>query len=72
MLDYVIGVIVFTIFLAMIAVGYVHHMNEVMKDIANTEAEEIAEQKFNEMKRNMQIRVRQRLEIIDEMGGDNG
>ena len=57
--------------LAAVIVTYHRHMKAIWADIAAEDANRIAEQKFREMKRNMQIRVIQRLVIHDEMGERN-
>ena len=54
--------------IAAIVITYHRHMKAIYSDIANEDANRLAEQKFREMKRNMQVRVIQRLTIKDEMG----
>lgn len=53
--------------LGIMALAYNKHMREIYKDIAEEEAQEIAEKKFRDMIRNAEVKVVQRLEIVDEM-----
>lgn len=63
----IIGMIVLLSGLAALAVTYHRHMKAIYADIAEENAERIAEIRFKEMKRGMQVRVVQRLQIVDEM-----
>ena len=63
----IIGMIVLLSGLAALAVTYHRHMKAIYADIAAEDAERIAEMRFREMKRGMQVRVVQRLQIVDEM-----
>lgn len=63
----IIGMIVLLSGLAALAVTYHRHMKAIYADIAAEDAERIAEMRFKEMKRGMQVRVVQRLQIVDEM-----
>lgn len=62
-----IGLIVLLSGLAALAVTYHRHMKAIYADIAEEDAERIANQRFEQMKRGMQVRVVQRLQIVDEM-----
>ena len=55
-----------------VIISYHRHMKAIWTDIAEKDANRLAEQKVREMKRNMQIRVVQRLTIKDEMGCKHG
>lgn len=73
MLETIFGGFVLALFLAILAVGYNAHMQSIYADIAHDEAEEIADDMFEEAIENAEIRVNQRLTIIDEMkGGRHG
>ena len=63
----IIGMLVLLSGLAALAVTYHRHMKAIYADIAAEDAERIAEMRFKEMKRGMQVRVVQRLQIVDEM-----
>ena len=62
-----IGLIVLLSGLAALVITYHRHMKAIYADIAAEDAERIAEMRFKEMKRGMQVRVVQRLQIVDEM-----
>ena len=66
-----IGILFLLSGLAAVIVTYHRHMKAIWADIASEDANRMAEQKFREMKRNMQVRVVQRLVIHDEMGERN-
>lgn len=61
------GVLFLLLFLSILALMYNKHMQEIYKDIAEKEAQEIAEKKFRAMLRTAKVKVVQRLEIVDEM-----
>ena len=67
----ILGLLFLLSMLAALAVTYHRHMQAIWADIAAEDANRMAEQKFREMKRNMKIRVIQRLTIKDEMGERN-
>ena len=50
-----------------VIVTYHRHMRAIYTDIAEEEAERIANIRFERMKAGMQVRVIQRLAIVDEM-----
>lgn len=66
-----IGILFLLSGLVAVIVTYHRHMKAIWADIAAEDANRMAEQKFREMKRNMQVRVVQRLVIHDEMGERN-
>ena len=66
-----IGILFLLSMFAALVVTYHRHMQSIWADIAAEDANRMAEQKFREMKRNMKIRVIQRLTIKDEMGCRN-
>ena len=70
MLEIIGGSFVLALFIAILAVGYNAHMQSIYADIAHDEAEEIADELFEEAVEHAEIRVNQRLTIIDEMKGD--
>lgn len=63
----IIGMLVLLSGLAALVITYHRHMKSIYADIAAEDAERIAEMRFKEMKRGMQVRVVQRLQIVDEM-----
>lgn len=63
----IIGMLVLLSGLAALVITYHRHMKAIYADIAAEDAERIAEMRFKEMKRGMQVRVVQRLQIVDEM-----
>ena len=67
----IIGMIMLLSGLAALVITYHRHMQSIWSDIAAEDAERIAEMRFKEMKRGMQVRVVQRLQIVDEMGRRN-
>lgn len=62
------GLLVLLSSIIAVIVTYHRHMRAIYADIAAEDADRMANQKFREMKRNMQVRVVQRLVIHDEMG----
>ena len=71
MLDKLLGAAMLLCGLAALVITYHRHMRSIWSDIAAEDAERIAEMRFKEMKRGMQVRVVQRLQIVDEMGRRN-
>lgn len=61
------GAAVLLVFLAIICVGYIAHMAGIMQDIAEEKAESIADRRFEEMLDTAEVKVTQRLVIVDEM-----
>lgn len=61
------GLLVLLSSIIAVIVTYHRHMRAIYADIAAEDADRMANQKFREMKRNMQVRVVQRLVIHDEM-----
>lgn len=68
MLEIIGGSFVLALVLGILALGYHKFMQSIYSDIAHEEAEEIADELFEEAVEHAEIRVNQRLEIIDEMG----
>jgi hypothetical protein len=68
MFEMVCGTAVLLIFFGIIAAAYHKHMSGIYRDIAEEEADEIADKRFEEAIKDARIKVHQRLEIIDEMG----
>ena len=62
-----IGILFLLAAVVAIVMTYHRHMQAIYSDIAKEDAERIANKRFREMKRNMQVRVVQRLVIPDEM-----
>ena len=61
------------ILFAVLAVGvlvlmYVKNVDAIYSDMAHEEAERLADERFEQYKRNMKIRVTQTLRIVDERG----
>ena len=61
------------ILFAVLAVGvlvlmYVKNVDAIYSDMAQEEAERLADERFEQYKRNMRIRVTQTLRIVDERG----
>lgn len=63
-----IGMTILVLFLCILCAGYISHMAAIYRDIAHEEAEEYAEKRVDEILEHAEIRVVQRLCIIDEMG----
>ena len=61
------GLLLLLCMVGIIALIYHKHMKAIYKDIAEKEAQEIADRRFRQMIQNARIKVIQRLEIIDEM-----
>lgn len=64
---YFLGLAVTLLAIVAIVAGYLEHMAEIFGDIANEKAERMAEKRFAEMLDNAEIRVVQRLYVVDEM-----
>ena len=61
------------ILFAVLAVGvlvllYIKNVDAIYSDMAHEEAERLADERFEQYKRNMKIRVTQTLRIVDERG----
>ena len=61
------------ILFAVLAVGvlvllYIKNVDAIYSDMAQEEAERLADERFEQYKRNMKIRVTQTLRIVDERG----
>ena len=61
------------ILFAVLAVGvlvllYIKNVDAIYSDMAQEEAELLADERFEQYKRNMKIRVTQTLRIVDERG----
>ena len=61
------------ILFAVLAVGvlvllYIKNVDAIYYDMAHEEAERLADERFEQYKRNMRIRVTQTLRIVDERG----
>ena len=68
MLSKALGFLVLLSSITAVVITYHRHMKAIYADIAAEDADRMANQKFREMKRNMKVRVVQRLVIHDEMG----
>lgn len=68
MLDKLLGAAMLICGLAALVITYHRHMKAIYADIAAEDAERMANQRFEQMKRGMKIHVRQQLRIVDEMG----
>ena len=68
MLSKALGFLVLLSSITAVVITYHRHMKAIYADIATEDADRMANQKFREMKRNMKVRVVQRLVIHDEMG----
>ncbi len=68
MLSKALGFLVLLSSIAAVVITYHRHMRAIYADIAAEDADRMANQKFREMKRNMKVRIVQRLVIHDEMG----
>ena len=68
MFDFITGSALLLLFFGIIAAAYHKHMSSIYRDIAKEDAEEIADRRFYEACENAEIRVKQQLMIIDEMG----
>lgn len=68
MLEIIGGSFVLALFFGILALAYHTHMSAIYEDIAEENAEEIADKLFEEACENAEIHVVQRLQIIDEMG----
>ena len=62
-----IGLIVMLSVIVSVVVTYHRHMKAIYADIAAEDAERMANLRFEQMKNGMQVRVVQRLQIVDEM-----
>ena len=62
-----IGLLFLLSSIAAVVVTYHRHMRAIYTDIAEEEAERMANIRFERMKAGMQVRVVQRLHIVDEM-----
>ena len=62
-----IGLLFLISSIAAVVVTYHRHMRAIYTDIAEEEAERMANIRFERMKAGMQVRVVQRLQIVDEM-----
>ena len=65
-LDILLGVPFCIMSLAILALLYVKHIDALYSDMAAEEAERLADERFEEYKKNMRIRVTQTLRIVDE------
>ena len=64
-----LGFIMLLSSIAALVITYHRHMQAIYADIAAEDAERMANQRFEQMKRGMRVRVVQRLQIVDEMQG---
>lgn len=62
-----IGLIVLLSVIVSVVMTYHRHMKAIYADIAEEDSERMANIKFEQMKNGMQVRVIQRLAIVDEM-----
>ena len=67
-LDILLGVPFCIMSLAILILLYVKHIDALYSDMAAEEAERLADERFEEYKKNMRIRVTQTLRIVDERG----
>ena len=67
-LDILLGVPFCIMSLAILILLYVKHIDTLYSDMAAEEAERLADERFEDYKRNMKIRVTQTLRIVDERG----
>ena len=65
-LDILLGVPFCIMSLAILILLYVKHIDALYSDMAAEEAERLADERFEEYKKNMRIRVTQTLRIVDE------
>ena len=64
-----IGGILFTVLaVGVLVLMYVKNVDAIYSDMAQEEAERLADERFEQYKRNMKIRVTQTLRIVDERG----
>ena len=68
MLDKLLGAAMLLAGIVAVIATYHKHMKAIYADIAEEDAECMANQMFEQMKRGMKIHVRQQLRIVDEMG----
>lgn len=68
MFEMVCGAVLLAVFIGILVLAYHIHMRSIYRDIAEEEADEIADKRFKEAIKDARIKVHQRLEIIDEMG----
>ena len=68
MADYIIGALIVTVAVGLIAAGYIVHMWHVLKEIARENAREEADRMFDDYVRHCTYRIHQTLRIVDEMG----
>ncbi len=64
-----LGLIMLISMLGGLCATYHRHMQAIYSDIAADDAERMANRRFEQMVRGMRVRVVQRLQIVDEMGG---
>ena len=67
-----IGLAVLVVAVVVVAITYHRHMSAIYRDIAEHEAERLAEQRFREMIQTARVQLRQRIEIIDETNENGG
>lgn len=61
------AVVLLMIAIAILIIAYIAHMASIMQDIADEKAEHIADRRFDEMLETAEVKVLQRLVIVDEM-----
>ena len=67
-LDILLGVPFCIMSLAILILLYVKHIDTLYSDMAAEEAERLADERFEDYKKHMKIRVTQTLRIVDERG----
>ena len=67
-LDILLGVPFCIMSLAILILLYVKHIDALYSDMAAEEAERLADERFEDYKKHMKIRVTQTLRIVDERG----
>ena len=68
MFDFITGSALLLLFFGIIGVGYHKHMKAIYDDIAHEEAQDMADEMFDEAMERAEFHVHSRLEIVDEMG----
>ena len=67
MFEMVCGTVLLAVFIGILVLAYHIHMRSIYRDIADEEADEIADKRFEEAIKDAQVHVKQRLVIVDEM-----
>ena len=70
MLTEICGAVLLAVFIGILVLAYHIHMRSIYRDISHDEATELADEMFDDYCNHAEIRVRQKLLIIDEMKGN--